>query len=206
MVGLFIDERKVRAAASSMHQFYPLVRNLYDHEVSNVIVETATTFLYLRLATEVFGRRFVDKMGPWMPDRLKYSSAEEIRDGVKRLTNHVDTFVSSRDEMLDCYSYESDYAHHIRAVIKAMFTEARTPMDDPEIVVVLEGDAMRAEPVTDLQLLAPGADDRGDVQRAGILPAPGERARLSDGRGDTGGAAGGDDGGVVRAASRADGG
>ena len=61
-MALFIDPLKLKAASRSMQQFCPPVRSLFPGPVHDVVVESATVFLYVMVARQVFGRRFTKEL------------------------------------------------------------------------------------------------------------------------------------------------
>jgi hypothetical protein len=108
-MGLFIDPLKLKAAARSMQQFCPAVRNVFPGPVRDVVVEASTVFLYVLVCHQVFGKRF---------------------------TRELRGFVAAYEQSLAQYATDKDheFRERIRGLITVMFTEAGYPANDPQIV------------------------------------------------------------------------
>ena len=84
-MGLLINDRKLKAALGSMHQFCQEVRQVFPGDVDDRVVEASTVYLYVNLTRDLFGNRFAAKLQKKMHGRLKYSTAAEVEGHVTRI-------------------------------------------------------------------------------------------------------------------------
>ena len=131
-MGLLINDRKVKAAANSMHQFCQQVRTIFPGEVDDSVVEAATVYLYMSLVRDLFGNRFGGKLQRRLYERLKYSTAAEVEGHMARITKHADVIERSAPRMPES-SPEEVVRAHVMSVIEAMLSDAGFQGRDPEI-------------------------------------------------------------------------
>ena len=60
-MGLFSKERKMKAAAASMHQFCQEVRHMFPGDVDDRVIEASTAYIYVKMTQDLFGNRFASK-------------------------------------------------------------------------------------------------------------------------------------------------
>ena len=73
-MGFLVNDRKLKAAVASMHQFCHEVREIFPGDVDDRVVEAATAYLYVSLVRDLFGPRFAAKLQKKLHMRLKYST------------------------------------------------------------------------------------------------------------------------------------
>lgn len=123
-MGLFISRRKLMAAASSMHQFCPVVRGVFPDEAEDQVVETVTVFLYLNLAQEVFGRTFARSLGKRLCRYLKFTRPQDAVSRLGRIRRTVSRLRCEADSSATFKSPEMKFANHINAIVRSMLNEA----------------------------------------------------------------------------------
>jgi hypothetical protein len=132
-MAFFINKLKLKAAAGSMHEFCPVVRNIFPAEPSNDVVEAATLFLYARTAESVFGRWFARHLRRRIREQLKFSTPIEMDARVYRITRHMEEFhrhaAGSRPRGL-----QDEFTRYVHNAMRALLREAGTQFDRPEIV------------------------------------------------------------------------
>ena len=133
-MGLLPDHRKLDAAASSLHQYYPAVRSIFPGPVAEQVIESIAVLLYLRAAREVFGRRFAERLSARLGRRLRHASEAEVSRRMDAITRRTIAFESEADELLAAGARESAFEHHVRCVLRALLVEAGFDPDDAEVV------------------------------------------------------------------------
>ncbi|MHC4911264.1 MAG: hypothetical protein ACYTF9_16290 [Planctomycetota bacterium] len=130
---LTTNKKKLLAAARSMHQFCSPVRALYPNQVTDSLIESATVFLYLRAANNCFNRKFAVQLGGEIASTLKYASSQQLREVVGRLAQQAAAFEQSADMLLGGAA-ETNYAHQVRSLMRALFAEGGEGKNDAELV------------------------------------------------------------------------
>lgn len=125
-----VNQCKVKAAARSMHQFLPAVRSIFGQDVDAVALETATVFLYVRVAKEVFGRRFSDRLCGQLSALLRYISESEARVRISRLSTTAEAYLAFEQASHPDAPADEQFRFHVRSAIKSMFDEAGLRSDD----------------------------------------------------------------------------
>ena len=133
-MGLFTDDRKVKAAARSMHQFLPEMRGLFPEAVQDWVVEASLVFMYRRMCHEVYGHRFVERWDGHVHDLYKYATAPEVNAQILKVAKLAESYEGVDDTLLPDDAVVTDYEHRIRCMIRAIFNGAGCPGDDPEII------------------------------------------------------------------------
>ncbi len=133
-MGLLINDRKLKAAVNSMHQFCQEVRTVFPGEVDDRVVEAATAYLYLSLARDLFGPRFSSKLQKRLAARLKYSTPAEVEGHIARITKHSEALEKAMASASHDRSAEEIVRAHVTSVIEAMLGDAGFNGDDPEVL------------------------------------------------------------------------
>ena len=131
-MALLINDRKVKAAANSMHQFCQQVRTIFPGEVDDRAVEAATAYLYISLVRDLFGNRFAVKLQRRLYARLKYSTPAEVEGHIARITKHSEVIERTEDNGVEDTPEEAVRAH-VMSVIEAILSDAGFQGRDPEI-------------------------------------------------------------------------
>jgi hypothetical protein len=121
---LLVNDRKLKAAAFSMHQFCQEVRQIFPGDVDDRIVEAATVYLYMSLARDLFGQRFANKLQKRLRGNLKYSTPAEVEGHVARITKRSEAMERAEAEKAGDRSAEELCRAHTAAVIDAMLDDA----------------------------------------------------------------------------------
>jgi len=129
VVPLKINMCKVNAAARSLHQFLPAVRSIYGQEVEPAVLEAATVYLYVRVAREVFGLRFSDRLCGQVRMLLRHLTEEQARERVARLSTRAEAHFAC-ELAIHGGSAEEQFRSHVRSAIKSMLEEAGQRSDD----------------------------------------------------------------------------
>ncbi len=133
-MGLFVDERKVSAAAYSMHQFCQVVRTVFPGEPEDAAVESATLYLYMQIARDVFGKRFAMRLGSKLRDQLKYTTPAEAVERVGRIGRQAEALERTAGSMGAGRSFGAKCRTHVTSVIEALLSEAGFRSCDPELI------------------------------------------------------------------------
>lgn len=131
-MNLLVDERKVKAAARSMHQFCPRVRSIFGRDVEDPVLETATLYLYVKVAREVFGRRFCDCLCGQLRSLLRSADEREAEQRVTRMAETAEAFRRVEEQMQPNASDEETFRILVRSAIRSMFAEDGRPGPDDE--------------------------------------------------------------------------
>jgi len=123
-MGFLVNDRKLKAAALSMHQFCQEVREIYPGDVDDRVVEASTTFLYVSLVRDLFGPRFANKLQRRLRTLLKYSTAAEVGGHIARITVYSEGIEKRVRSFSDERSAEDIVRTHVLAVIEAMLSDA----------------------------------------------------------------------------------
>jgi hypothetical protein len=132
-MGLLLNDRKLKAAAASMHQFCQGVRCIFPGDVDDRVVEAATLHLYVNLARDAFGQRFAAKLQKRLQGNLKYSTPAEIEGRLARIAKHSEALERSAASQASERSPEEICRAHSEAVIDAMLTDAGFSEKDQEV-------------------------------------------------------------------------
>ena len=131
-MGFLINDRKLKAALGSMHQFCHNVREIFPGDVDDRVVEASTTYLYMSLVHDLFGCRFATKLQKKLHSRLKYSNAAEIEGHIARISKHSEGLEKVADNASTDRSAEEIVRAHVLAVIEAMLSDAGFKDTDTE--------------------------------------------------------------------------
>jgi len=126
-MALLIDGLKVRAAAGSMHQFCPVVRDVFPGEADDKVVESITLFLYLNLARDIFGRRFTRSLAGRLCGCLKFTSPAEVRSRLGRMSRKATRVREFAESMRRSKTPETSFHNHIASIVQTMLAEAGQP-------------------------------------------------------------------------------
>jgi hypothetical protein len=127
---IFISRVKLKAVVGSMHQFCGPVRSLLPERTEDRVVETVTLFLYLKLAQEVFGRRFTGAMWRRLRRQLKFTSAEDVRSRIDRIATRARRLNRVANGRADDRSPQEAFSDHVAAVVKSILAEAKGTGDE----------------------------------------------------------------------------
>ena len=131
-MGLFINDRKLKAAAGSMHQFCQEVRSIFPGPVDDPVVEASTAYLYVQLAHDLFGQRFAAKLVRQLRRGLKYATPAELDGRVAGIARHVTTMEQAMSSMTSGKSAEEICRMHVACTIEALLTSAGFNSGDPD--------------------------------------------------------------------------
>ena len=131
-MGFLIDKVKLKAASSSMQQFYATVRAVYPEAPDDAAVEAATAFLYVRLVNDVFDRRFAGKLRRRLPNHYKFASPVKIHESAGRIGRFNEVFLRKLQE--SGTPAPTQFAEHVRCLIRALLAEAGFPHDDEQLI------------------------------------------------------------------------
>ncbi|MEE8460222.1 MAG: hypothetical protein V3S08_10115 [Phycisphaerales bacterium] len=123
-MGFLVNDRKLKAAVGSMHQFCHEVREIFPGDVDDRVVEAATTYLYVSLVRDLFGHRFGAKLQKKLHLRLKYSTSAEVEGHIARITKDAGAMEKGLDSYAPERSPEDIVRAHVLSVINAMLTDA----------------------------------------------------------------------------------
>jgi hypothetical protein len=138
MLTLGVDKLKLKAAASSMHQFCPFVRTLFPGHPTDDVIEASTVFLYRNLAREVFGRRFVEKLNEQLREKYRHGPPIEIDLRVQRIENRLELMRREASENGNGHGTLHDqFTAHVRCVIRSLLAESGQEFDNPELVKLI---------------------------------------------------------------------
>ncbi len=122
---MIVNDRKLKAAALSMHQFCQEVRCIFPGDVDDRVVEAVTAYLYLSLARDLFGHRFALRLQKRLRGNLKYSSPAEVEGHLARIAKHSECLErAAASESADDRTPEEVCRAHTTAVIEAMLADA----------------------------------------------------------------------------------
>jgi hypothetical protein len=122
-MGLLVNDRKLKAAAGSMHQFCQEVRCIFPGDVDDRVVEAATVYLYVNLARDLFGPRFAARLQKRLHGDLKYSTPAEVEGHLARIAKQSESREKAASQSTDRTPEELCRAH-TEAVIDAMLGDA----------------------------------------------------------------------------------
>ena len=130
-MGLLVNERKLKAAALSMHQFCQEVRAIFPGDVDDRVVEAATVYLYVSLARDLFGHRFAGRLQKKLHGNLKYSTPAEVEGHLARICRHAEGLEKAAVAKGGEGTPEELCRAHTEAVIEAMLANAGIQDFDP---------------------------------------------------------------------------
>lgn len=119
-MGFFISKSKLKAATNSMHQFCPIVRTIYPHQVDEVVVEASTLFLYLRMSREIMGPRFTKKL------------AEKLMDKTRCPRDELITRVLRLGKKIEARHKHEEFHTYITRFVKDLLGDVNIQMEDEE--------------------------------------------------------------------------
>ena len=123
-MSFLVNDRKLKAAAASMHQFCHEVREIFPGEVDDRVIEAATSYLYVSLVGDLFGNRFAAKLQKKLHTKLKYSTSAEVEGHIARITKHSGAMEKGIDKNAPERSPEDIVRGHVLSVIDAMLADA----------------------------------------------------------------------------------
>ncbi len=123
-MSFLINDRKLKAAAGSMHQFCQEVREIFPGDTDDRVVEASTSFLYVSLVRDLFGLRFATKLQRRLRTLLKYSTAAEVEGHIARITRHSEALEKAVKSFSGPRSAEEIVRTHVLAVIEALLSDA----------------------------------------------------------------------------------
>lgn len=129
-----VNAHKLTAATGSMHQFCGAVRTVFPDLVDDRVVEAVTSFLYVRVAEEVFGKRFASALRAKVRDIYKFSDWTEVESRIARIEQNIDAFATHSATLDPALMAEEEFTRHIRSVIRALLLEAGSPWEDSNAV------------------------------------------------------------------------
>ncbi len=132
-MGLMVNERKLKAAALSMHQFCQEVRCIFPGEVDDRVVEASTLYLYVSLSRDLFGNRFAKKLHKRLRSGLKYATPAEVEGHVARITKQSEVVEKTFAPQSSDQSADAIVRGHVTAVIDAMLDDAGFKISDPVV-------------------------------------------------------------------------
>ncbi len=133
-MGIMINKRKLDAAATSMHQFCQEVRSIYPGPTEDAAIEAATLFLYLQMSRDLFGPRFTTGLNRQLPQRLKYSSAQETKVRITRIAQLADARERAMSAAGPYRDADEKCRGYVTSVLRALLVEAGYRDDDPELI------------------------------------------------------------------------
>ena len=133
-MGFLINDRKLKAAAASMHQFCQNVREIFPGDVDDSVVEASTLYLYASLSRDLFGQRFATKLQKKLQGRLKYSTSAEIEGHVARIAKHSEALERAGDGDTPDGTADDAVRAHVTSTIDAMLSDAGFPSNDQEVL------------------------------------------------------------------------
>ncbi len=132
-MGLFINDRKLKAAASSMHQFCQEVRCIFPGQADDRVVEAATAYLYVQLAHDLFGVRFARKLSRKLRANLKYVTPAELEGRVAGIGRYVMAMEESVSSVASGKTPEEICRLHVSCTVEALLTSAGYNGNDQEV-------------------------------------------------------------------------
>jgi hypothetical protein len=130
-MGLLVNERKLKAAALSMHQFCQEVRAIFPSDVDDRVVEAATVYLYVSLARDLFGQRFASRLQKKLHGNLKYSTPAEVEGHLVRISRQSESMEKAAAAKASERTPEELCRAHTESVIEAMVANAGIQNHDP---------------------------------------------------------------------------
>ncbi len=133
-MGLWINNKKLKATALSMHQYCSPVRMMFSQLPEDAVTEAITVYLYTGLAREVFGPRFSDKLRSLLRRLYKFGEPTDIDARVARLSRQSEDYQMAAGADNKSRSPEQIYIDHIQAMIKSFLAEAGQRYEDPLLI------------------------------------------------------------------------
>ncbi|MHC4081615.1 MAG: hypothetical protein ACYS15_00775 [Planctomycetota bacterium] len=130
-MGLLVNERKLKAAALSMHQFCQEVRAIFPGDVDDRVVESVTAYLYVSLARDLFGQRFSSRLQKKLYGNLKYSTPAEVEGQLARISRQSESLEKAAAAKASERTPEEMCRAHTEAVIESMLANAGIQNYDP---------------------------------------------------------------------------
>ena len=132
-MGFLMIDRKVKAAAGSMHQFCQAVRGIFPGPVSDAVAECATIYVYLNLTRDLFGLRFANRVQRKLRRTLKYNTAKQVEDRIGAIVRRAAALEKAVAAKEGDKSPDDVVRAHVVSVIEAMLSDAGFRGEDPEV-------------------------------------------------------------------------
>jgi hypothetical protein len=133
-MGLLINDRKLKAATGSMHQFCQPVREIFPGEVDDRVVESVTLYLYTSLTRDLFGARFGNKLQKRLLPRLKYTTSAEVQGHMARITKHSSALEKVEESTGQTRSPDEAVRAHVASTIEAFLSDAGFATSDQAVL------------------------------------------------------------------------
>lgn len=132
-MGLFGNDRKLKAAANSMHQFCQEVRHMFPGDVDDRVIEASTAYIYIQMAHDLFGHRFASRLQRRLRNQLKYATPAELEGRVAGITRHAEGLERAALQMSSDHSPEEICRLHTSCVIESLLVIAGFDVGKPEV-------------------------------------------------------------------------
>jgi len=133
-MAVLVSRRKLKAAASSMHQFLPVVGSVFPEQANDEVVEAVTLFVYEWQAQRVFGRRFASQLRRLLRERYRFADAGDLEDRVSRIRRHAEYFAMAAKSDRKRARWEPQHTVHVVSMIRSLLLEAGHPFNDQELL------------------------------------------------------------------------
>lgn len=132
-MSLFGNDRKLKAAASSMHQFCQEVRHMFPGDVDDRVIEASTAFIYVKMAQDLFGARFAQRLMRRLRTQLKYATPAELEGRIVGINKHAEGLERTASQLTGDTSPEEMCRLHTSCVIEALLALAGFDGNDPQV-------------------------------------------------------------------------
>jgi len=118
----------------------PAVRGIFPDLVEDRIVETATRYLYVQLADDVFGSRFAALLRAGLRHVYKYAEWQEIEARIGRIERNIRLFNEQEERAIEqgaatpAVVGDDEFTRRVRSVIRALLYEAGSDHDDFNVI------------------------------------------------------------------------
>ena len=105
-------------------------------DIDDSAVEAVTMFLYVRMAREVFGQRFVKSMWLQVQELLKYASPQDVKARVESIARRLCEYEhSTLGDLIP--GAATAYQHQVRCALRAVLAECTLPANDADLLHTL---------------------------------------------------------------------
>ncbi len=132
-MGLFSNERKMKAAAASMHQFCQEVRHMFPGDVDDRVIEASTAYIYVKMTQDLFGNRFASKLQRRLRNQLKYATPSELEGRIAGISRHAEGLEQAASQIASDHSPDEMCRLHTSCVIEALLALAGFNGNDPQV-------------------------------------------------------------------------